>query len=526
MSIHTPAIMIQGTCSNAGKSLLVAALCRILAEDGYNPAPFKAQNMALNSFVTEDGREIGRAQALQATACGRSPDSRMNPVLLKPSSDTGSQVLVMGRPVGHMRVQQYIAYKPTAWQAARDAYDSLAAEAGVMVIEGAGSPAEINLKAHDMVNMAMARHAQAPVLLVADIDRGGAFAALVGTMALLDQDEQAMVAGLVLNKFRGDASLLAPALDFTSARTGKDFLGVLPWLPGLNLPEEDSVSFRLYGLDNAHAHGADTRSAHAPRLDIALIDLPHISNITDVDPLRGESDVALRLVRHVRELGQPDMIILPGSKNTAGDLRHLQENGLAEAIADEAQRPDGARVLGICGGLQMLGESLGDPHGLESSDRVSLPGLGLLALHTELAPQKTLRQCRALDTGGRNVCGYEIHHGVTVASAAACRVALDDTATAPCPALPCLHDAQNRAVVGWTSANGRVWGTYLHGVLDEDSFRRHMLNDLRRRKGWEEVAEGTAYTLAPGLEKLARAVRENLDMAKVYALLEAQGMRV
>ena len=503
--------MVQGTCSNAGKSLLVAALCRIFAEDGHTPAPFKAQNMALNSFVTGDGREIGRAQALQAAACGRAPDVRMNPVLLKPSSDTGSQVLVMGRPVGHMRVKEYLAYKPQAWQAAREAYDSLSREAGIMVIEGAGSPAEINLKAHDMVNMAVARHAGAPVLLVADIDRGGAFAALVGTLALLDKDEGDRVAGLVLNKFRGDASLLQSALDETTRRTGKPFLGVVPWLPGLNLPEEDSVSFRLYGVDCAPG-GASAKSAgesgESPLLEVALIDLPHMSNITDVDPLRGEADVRLRLVRRPEDLGRPHCIILPGSKNTPGDLEALRRSGLAQAIDHAARQEHGPLVLGICGGLQMLGREVRDPLGLEMPGGGSMPGLDLLPLSTELAAGKTLRQCTARHESGLEARGYEIHHGVTEAHA--------DAVPPLRPLLPFLVDAQGHCV-GW--ACGRVWGTYLHGVLDDDAFRRHVLNGLRQEQGWPPLERTTPYSLAPGLARLAAAVRESLDMEKIYALL-------
>lgn len=508
MSKHTPALMIQGTCSNAGKSLLVAAFCRIFAEDGHQPAPFKAQNMALNSFVTDDGREIGRAQALQATACGRAPDTRMNPVLLKPSSDTGSQVLVMGRPVGHMRVKEYLAYKTQAWQAAREAYDSLSREAGVMVIEGAGSPAEINLKAHDIVNMRMARYAHAPVLLVADIDRGGAFAALVGTMALLDSDEQSRVAGFILNKFRGDASLLTSALEETTRRTAKPFYGVVPWLHGLNLPEEDSVSFRLYGMDCApDKHNADAGSvATGLQLDIALIDLPHVSNITDVDPLRGEADVRLRLVRRPEDLGQPDCIIIPGSKNTPGDLGALHDSGLATAILRAAKGAHNAPplILGICGGLQILGQHIHDPLGLELSGGGSVSGLGLLPLRTELAEGKTLRLTTATHTSGHTVRGYEIHHGVTeVENENLQRVLLDERGHC----------------VGWASPSGLVFGTYLHGVLDSDNFRRHLLNELRVRRGWQPVSEGTPYSMSAGLEKLAKAVRESVDMDRVYMLI-------
>ena len=511
--------MLQGTCSNAGKSLLTAALCRIFAEDGLTPAPFKAQNMALNSFVTEDGRELGRAQALQAAACGRAPDARMNPVLLKPSSDTGSQVIVMGRPVGHMRVSEYLAYKPTAWQAVTAAYDSLAAEAGVMVIEGAGSPAEINLKSHDIVNMAMARYAEAAVLLAGDIDRGGVFAALVGTMELLEQEERDRIAGFVLNKFRGDADLLTPALEYVARRTGKPFLGIIPWLENLDLPEEDSVSFKLRHAPEA----GDTARHSGTYLDIALVDLPHISNFTDVDPLRGEPDVRLRVVRQAHELGTPDAVVLPGSKNTAGDLRYLERSGLAAALRRSARMPDGPVLVGICGGLQMLGDTVYDPLGLESPAEVREPlhGLGLMPLRTELAGEKILRRTVAVhEPSGCEVTGYEIHHGRTHAAASG---GGDERA------LPCLFDAQGRAV-GWRAAGGsgasvtedawgRIWGTYLHGIFEVDGFRRGFLNDLRVRRGLSPLGHATSYSIIPSLDRLAREVRRGLDMEAIYALL-------
>lgn len=520
MHTNTPAIMLQGTCSNAGKSLLVAALCRIFAEDGLAPAPFKAQNMALNSFVTESGGELGRAQALQAAACGRAPDTRMNPVLLKPSSDTGSQVVVMGKAVGHMRIAEYLSYKPTAWRAVTAAYDSLASEAGVMVIEGAGSPAEINLKSHDIVNMAMARYAGAAVLLAGDIDRGGVFAALVGTMELLDRDERERIAGFVLNKFRGDAGLLTPALEYVACRTGKPFFGVIPWLADLNLPEEDSVSFKLHGA----AETPTVFPGGSAPLDIALVDLPHISNFTDADPLRIEPDVRLRVVRREEELGHPDVVVLPGSKNTTEDLHYLEQCGLAAAVRRLAELPHGPVILGICGGMQMLGSAVHDPLRVESAAGVStsVRGLDLLPLHTELASEKTVRRVRGTHApSGYAVVGYEIHHGRTHVIPVSGRE----------HALPCIFDEKGQAV-GWLATLsgelekggmsgtwGRVWGTYLHGIFEADTFRRAFLDDVRARRGLPPLGHTTRYSIAPALDRLAREVRRHLDMDAIYALL-------
>lgn len=503
--------MIQGTCSNAGKSLLTAGLCRIFAQEGLRPAPFKAQNMALNSFVTASGEELGRAQALQALACGRPADVRMNPVLLKPSSDTGSQVIIMGKAVGHMRVAEYIAYKEHAWGSVTQAYDSLAQEAGIMVIEGAGSPAEINLRSHDIVNMRMALYAQAPVLLVGDIDRGGVFAALVGTMALLEQEEQNMVAGYVLNKFRGDSSLLSPALTAIQQRTGKPFMGIVPWLPSLGLPEEDSVNFKLSAQQE---NNVPTSPPHGI-IDIALIDLPHISNATDVDPLRVEPDVRVRVVRRPEDLGQPDAIILPGSKSTSADLRSLQESGMAEAVRQSALSPHGPQVVGICGGLQMMGVAVRDPFAVESSATQSpdeSPALGLLPLLTVLGEEKILRRTQAVHIpSGHSVYGYEIHHGqshVLDGQQALLRV--------------CLHDSAGQAL-GWESLTpqpGRVWGTYLHGIFEADAFRRAFVDNLRTRRGLPPIGKPTPYTLEPALDRLAQTLREHMDMEAVFRLIQ------
>ncbi len=501
MPKQKPAIMIQGTCSNAGKSLLVAALCRIFAQDGYNPAPFKAQNMALNSFVTPDGCEIGRAQALQAIACHREPSASMNPVLLKPHSDIGSQVIIMGKPVAHMPVKEYIKYKPKAWKSVTEAYDSLATTADIMVIEGAGSPAEINLKAHDIVNMAMAKYAKAKVLLCTDIDRGGAFASLVGTLALLDKSEQDLISGFILNKFRGDASLLDPALHDITSMTQKPFLGVVPFIKNLNLPEEDSVSFRLYGEDNAAQYPKNSKNC----LDVALIDLPHISNLTDIDALRVEPDVHLRIVRNVAELGTPDVLLLVGTKNTPFDLEYLHSSGLSKAITERSDKIP--LILGICGGLQILGEEIHDSMGIENTESKSYAGLGLLPLRTEFLPQKTLGQCTAKYKNKLNIEGYEIHHGHT---------------TAITPLDEVVHDVSRpTAKLGWelNTKKGRILATYLHGVLDNDEFRRVILDDVRRTKSLDPIESITPYSLGPSLNALADAVRESLDMKHIYKLL-------
>ena len=517
-----PALMVQGTCSNAGKSLLTAALCRLLARRGLRVAPFKAQNMALNSFVTSDGKEMGRAQVLQAAACGLAPDVRMNPVLLKPTSNTGSQVIVLGEPVGQMRVGEYLRYKPTAWKAVRKAYNSLAAGVDVMVLEGAGSPAEINLKAHDIVNMRMARHAGALVALVADIDRGGAFAALAGTMALLTRAERSRVGGFILNKFRGDASLLDPALNMLQRRTGKPFWGVVPMLENLRLPEEDSVSFKQ-GLTPGLQAGAT--QAEAGLLDIVIPDMPHLSNATDLDALRDEPGVRLRIVRSADYWGAPHAVILPGSRNTVDDLRFLQRSGLADRVREFALQclhlGRGA-VVGICGGLQMLGAEIADPLGLEEGG--CEPGLGLLPLGTRLMAQKQLRRTcgwahpclSVLDR--QSVCGYEIHHGQTAVVSAGLPSACDEQT----PPLRVVMSDSEEQPLGWglcdTQGRARVWGSYLHGLFDVDGFRHAFLQSLRHDAGLPPAPLAT-YGLGPELDRLADAVEDALDMSAILAQL-------
>ncbi|MDD4700585.1 MAG: cobyric acid synthase [Desulfovibrio sp.] len=547
-----PAIMLQGTCSNAGKSLLTAALCRLLARRGLRVVPFKAQNMALNSFVTADGKEMGRAQALQAAACGLAADVRMNPVLLKPTSNTGSQVIVMGEPVGQMRVGAYLRYKPEAWKAVRRAYRSLAAEADVVVLEGAGSPAEINLKAHDIVNMRMARYARAHVALVADIDRGGAFAALAGTMLLLTRAERARVAGFILNKFRGDPTLLDPALHSLTRRTGKPFWGVVPMLENLRLPEEDSVSFKLgitpglcMGEGPVAVAGMAGMAGMADTLDIVVPDLPHISNATDLDALRQEPGLRLRIVRSAEDWGHPQAVIVPGSRNTVADLRFLRAAGLADAIVRFARtglEESRGVLVGICGGLQMLGSVIADPLGLEEGGNE--PGLGILPLETRLEADKKLlrvtgRACACLtadfasgDSEGaaagqellasaQEVEGYEIHHGRTVALSGLAEGLFVPPSFAVQAPRVIMADPSGRPL-GWglcdAAGRARVWGSYVHGLFDADTFRHAFLASLRSDCGMPPLA-GASYALGPELDRLADTVEKSLDMTAIYGLL-------
>ncbi len=491
-SAKTPALMFQGTSSNAGKSVLATALCRILLQDGLKVAPFKAQNMSLNSFVTLDGLEMGRAQVVQAQAARLDPDVRMNPILLKPNSDTGSQVIVHGRPIGNMAVMEYVDYKKTAMEAACKAYDELAAGYQVIVLEGAGSPGEVNLKRRDIVNMRMARYAESPVILVGDIDRGGVYASFVGTMEVLNQWERSLVAGFLVNRFRGDERLLGDAHDYVLQHTGREVLGVIPYLHDIAIPEEDSVSFKD-GLFEGEKPEQDF-------IDIALVNLPHISNFTDLEALVNEPDVHLRVVSDPSELGSPDVIILPGSKNVIGDIDQLLETGLAAEIQSHAER--GCEVVGICGGYQMLGKMIEDPYTIESG-KTSVRGLALIDMHTRMAEEKTLSRKEGIHLlSGQPVAGYEIHHGVT------------RTDGKP------LFSYNDESFCGTVSENGRVWGSYLHGLFDSDPFRRSFIDGVRKRKGLNGYSGPLySYDLEPAFDRLAAVVREGLDMDRVYQLL-------
>ena len=501
-------IMMMGTSSHVGKSILATAMCRILYRKGRKVVPFKAQNMALNSYVTRDGDEMGRAQVAQAEAAGMEPMVDMNPVLLKPTGNAASQVIIMGKPVGNMSAREYHrGYSLKAFDAVKEAIGRLDKEYDTIVIEGAGSPAEINLKANDIVNMRVAKYLQAPVLLIADIDRGGALASLVGTLELLDEEERALVKGLVINKFRGDVTLLTPAIDFLEEKTGKPVLGVVPHIDQMGIDDEDSVS--LEEKQAAPTEG-DIR--------IAVIQTPKISNFTDFDALAHEKDVALYYVKSVEDLGEPDVIMLPGSKNTTEDMLYLRKSGLGEKILAHAKA--GKAVIGICGGYQMLGEVIRDPQHTESqNDEVA--GLGLLGMETVFASEKltsqVVAQCQDLHFMGQsisadNLQGYEIHMGHTAFTGEADKH----------PFTVCQRRGKACASQeGTANTAGNVFGTYIHGVFDNDVFRRSVLNAIRHSKGLEALAN-TRNVMAEkqqAYEHLADVVENALDMEKLYQIM-------
>ena len=480
-------IMIQGTMSNAGKSLLAAGLCRILRQDGYRVAPFKSQNMALNSFITREGGEMGRAQVVQAEAAGIAPDVRMNPILLKPTTDMGSQVIVGGRVLGNMGAMEYYRRKAEFLPAVLDAYRSLDRDFDVIVIEGAGSPAEINLKREDFVNMGLARLVDAPVLLVGDIDRGGVFAQLYGTVALLEEDERARIKGIVVNKFRGDRAILEPGLETLEKLCGVPVAGVVPYLH-VDIDDEDSLSERF------------TRDTARKLIDIAVIRLPRISNFTDFAPFERYENVSLRYVAGPRDLHQPDLILLPGTKSTISDLRWLRQCGLEAAVLKAASA--GTPVMGICGGYQMLGRTVSDPEGVEAEGAMSIAGLGLLEMDTVFRGDKVQRQTRGVfgpvggifsGLSGMAYEGYEIHMG---------------------------RSGEDRPPL---AGGGNVYGTYLHGVFDGPGVAEAVLRALCERKGADFARLG-AFDAGAYRERqydiLAQAARENLDMELIRRILE------
>ena len=512
----TETIMLMGTSSHVGKSILATALCRIFYQAGRRVVPFKAQNMALNSYVTKDGGEMGRAQVAQAEAAGLAPMVDMNPVLLKPTGNSCSQVIVDGKPIGNMSAREYHKGKSVQlFGHVAAALIRLQQQFDTIVIEGAGSPAEINLKEDDIVNMRVAKYLQAPVLLIADIDRGGSLAALVGTLELLDEEERALVKGLVINKFRGDVTLMTPAVDFLEQKTGKPVLGIVPYLEHLGIDDEDSVSLE------EKEHEAE-RQKQTKELRLAVVETPKISNFTDFDALADEPDAEVLYVRDAEELlaAAPDVILLPGSKNTTEDLLHVRESGLAQAIRQLVD--GGTPLVGICGGYQMLGEEIADPHHTESSHDV-VKGLGYLPMKTVFAEEKRTVQVAADCPGmefydgvlmGKGLSGYEIHMGRT-------------EFTAPVRHPFHLTRQGENAVNIWDGAlseDGRVFGTYLHGVFDHDGFRRQFLNVLRLHKGLRPlpVQRNRHLEKERAYDRLAETVRKSLDMEKLAAIMEGR----
>lgn len=519
----TKTLMIQGTGSGAGKSLVAAALCRVFNDEGVNVAPFKAQNMALNSCITGDGGEMGRAQVLQAEACRTLPTVDMNPVLLKASGDMGSQVIIHGKALRHMKAQEYYAFRETAWEAVRTSFLRLSRQFDLIILEGAGSPAEINLMDVDIVNMAAARLAKAPVLLVGDIDKGGVFASLFGTVRLLGRHSR-LVKGFIINKFRGDVEILNPGLEMIAKKTGRPVIGVLPYVTDLGLPEEDGLG--LTGGSSGNAEGA---------IRIVVVRLRYISNFTDFDPLMYEPDVQLIYSTRPSDIESADMIILPGSKNTVKDLLFLRENGLDESVRRAHDK--GATVAAICGGYQMAGRKIYDPECVESNYR-EIDGLGLLNIDTLFEKTKTTCQVEAemLDgkpfgvyrcggpshsftgegadielKGGKAMMepllkGYEIHMGESKGEIGLFRVRRLSGPEQP-------GDSSGAEVLDG-SARDNCWGTYLHGLFENDGFRRGVLDQLRGRKGLAPIDATVSYRKMrdQAIDRLADMVRQNLDL--------------
>lgn len=486
-------LMIVGTSSGAGKSITVAGLCRILKKDGYTVCPFKSQNMALNSFVTKTGKEMGRAQVVQALASEIEPEAFMNPILLKPTTDRKIQVIVNGKSIGNMSGIEYGRYKTSLKSEIMKSYNYIKDNYEISVIEGAGSPVEINIKEEDIANMKMAEMADAPVILVADIDRGGVFASIYGTIMLLSEGERKRVKGVIINKFRGDVNILKPGLKEIEILTGVPVVGVIPY-SNVDIEDEDSVTERFNSLKSNNG------------IKIAIIKLKHISNFTDFDALKIAKDVSIKYVSYPHELDNEDIIILPGTKNTIDDLKEIKDNGLAKEIIKASK--NGTTIIGICGGFQMLGDKIKDPYGIESNIK-EIPGLGILELETIMEKEKNTRQyegklknCSGLLAGlnDETINGYEIHQGVTFGYEQ--KVTDDDRIVA--------------VVKG-----DNIFATYIHGIFDNECVTRNILNYVRSRKGMSLEEKGISFDEYRMLEldKLEKIMRENIDMKKIYEIL-------
>ncbi|QAA31003.1 cobyric acid synthase [Clostridium manihotivorum] len=504
-------IMIQGTASSVGKSILVAALCRIFKQDGYKVVPFKSQNMSLNSYITLDGKEMGRAQVLQAYASGLEPEVYMNPILLKPTSDKKSQVIVNGKVFGNYTAMEYHNMKTGFKDMLKKHFDKLEEEFDIVVMEGAGSPAEINLRDKDIVNMGMAELVDAPVLIVGDIDKGGVFAALAGTMLLLKEEEKKRVKGTIINKFRGDVKILEPGLNMLEEIIDKPTVGVVPYFK-LKLEDEDgAVEFN--------------KKVTAP-IDIAVIKLPRISNFTDLDALDNEEDVSIRFITSLEEFGEPDFLIIPGSKNTIEDLMALRDNGLEAKIKAYSKT---GMILGICGGYQMLGNSIEDPYGVETELK-EIDGMGLLDITTVFEKDKVTTRVKAdiaseffkkseqkyiLNKGFEHIYGYEIHMGISSYGQNAeplFSIANKNGEELTAKSLEYKDGAINK--------DGRIMGTYIHGIFDGSYFREYVVNRLREKKAIElKEAKNYESLREKELDRLAELVRSSLDIDKIYEIM-------
>ena len=510
-------IMIQGTMSNVGKSALAAGLCRVLKQDGYKVAPFKSQNMALNSFITKEGLEMGRAQVMQAEAAGIEPEAIMNPILLKPTNDTGSQVIINGKPIGVMAAREYYRHKKEYIPAIMDAYHELEKKYDIIVIEGAGSPAEINLKKDDIVNMGMAKLADAPVLLVGDIDRGGVFAQIAGTVMLLEEDEKARIKGTIINKFRGDVSILEPGLRMLEDKTDIPVTGVVPYFY-LDLDEEDSLTERFQKKEKPGL------------IDLAVIRFPRISNFTDLAPLEALEEVSVRYVSSPAEFGNPDAVILPGTKNTISDLLWMRQNGLeARVLKHSAQNKP---VFGICGGYQMLGMEISDPIGEEYGGTVQ--GMGLLDTKTVFRPEKhrtrvhgTFGEMKGIlkEMEGLPFEGYEIHMGKTELLEGCPMNQIHDTVKKKDRQIPDM-EPENRIENSTDGiSHGNVYGTYIHGIFDKEKIVSEIVKSLAEKKGLSmEEVEGVDLKAfkESQYDLLADTLRKHLDMKAIYQIMGMQ----
>lgn len=503
-------LMFQGTASSVGKSLLTAAFCRIFYQDGYKVAPFKSQNMALNSYITKEGLEMGRAQVVQAEACGVEPDVRMNPVLLKPTTDKKCQVILNGKVHENMSAAEYHDFKPALAGMIKKVFDTLSMDHDIVLLEGAGSPAEINLRDKDIVNMGMAEIADAPVILIGDIDRGGVFASIYGTIMLLTEEERRRVKGVIINKFRGDVEILKPGIKMLEDLIHIPVLGVIPYY-NVQIEDEDSLAERFR-----------TQKNKMGQIEVAVLYLPHVSNFTDFNVFETQEDVHLRYVMRGEKIGSPDILIIPGSKNTIEDLVYLRETGLEEEILRLHRQEK--MIVGICGGYQMLGKKIYDPHGTES-DIKEINGLGLLDAETIFALEKTTTQVEAVVKGkffnelegteGMKIKGYEIHMGQT-------KIGKNSFP------MNCIKKRLHEEVAvedGAVNPMGNVMGTYIHGIFDNIPFTRKILNNVRKAKGLEEKEsdiESFEAFKEREYDKLAKIVRENVDLDKIYEIMQGE----